>query len=67
MITDITVKIKNSEQTYSHKFSEHDIFPIQTIERLKSMIETAYKCMNVADNVLAENVDIQLRMNTDWQ
>lgn len=68
MITDITVKIKNSEQKYSHDFSVEDPVVISIdSEQIKDMINTAIKCMNIAENALSESLDIEVRTKTRWQ
>lgn len=68
MITNITVKIKNSEQKYSHDFSvEDDIVISQESDKLKDMINTAIKCMNISQNALSESLDIEIRTKTLWQ
>lgn len=68
MITDITVKVKNSEQTYAHKFSTDEpvIVSIDSLQ-IKDMINTAIKCMNIAENALSESLDIEIKTSTKWQ
>lgn len=68
MITDITVKIKNSEQKYSHEFTTDEpvVVSIDSLQ-IKDMINTAIKCMNIAENALSESLDIEVRTKTRWQ
>jgi hypothetical protein len=67
MMTDITVRVKNSEQTYNQKFNEPDLFPPETLEKFKSMINTALKCVTLAEGVLSEGLDIEIKTSTLWQ
>lgn len=68
MITDITVKIKNSEQKYSHDFVVEDSVLISPdSKQIQEMINTAMKCMNLSQNVLSESLDIEVRTKTSWQ
>lgn len=67
MVTDITVKIKNSEQRYVQSFNEDDVFPPETIEKFKAMINTALKCVTLAEGVLSESLDIEIKTSTLWQ
>jgi len=68
MITDITVKIKNSEQKYAHEFTTDEpvIVSIDS-KQIQDMINTAIKCMNIAQNALSESLDIEVKTKTKWQ
>ena len=68
MITNITVKIKNSEQKYAHEFLiEDEVLISQDSQKMKDMINTAIKCMNIAENAMSESLDIEIKANTKWQ